>query len=230
MYEICEKCLCKLEGTKGQIQVYEFETELKLMDQAMNASLEEHPDFLELMDIAKKESLRYKKKPKTNQHFDVNLTGMTAKKFPLQPFDKEKNVILLDDFLLDLLWINLTKRCLCCRKEKRRCVHLVPGEFEIFWRLMQASKGMFVRIKEWMDARNIGPVRIECLICSTNTLSKARMNVPLSKQKNWGLLGQRYPDSRVISQISWVRFLQHIECLGIKVYNQKCHTQGVHLA
>lgn len=218
-FEICEDCFTNLEDSRNQIVSFNFEEEMKLLDQAVDESLNTNPDYLELIEIAKKESVENDtKRSKTllelsNRHFNPSLKSVSFKNVNSLELDQ---VLAIDECLLEFMWKYYVKKCGYCRS-KETCPHLTITEYEFFLKLRRVSKAIRDMVDRFLKDHNIGPFALTCWCCSTAFVSKYHLRTPLSWMDRTSKTWPHQTDMLVFSN-GYHRFIEKLHRIGLPVY------------
>lgn len=222
-YEVCIECIGLLEGTEGQIQSYNFEEELNLMDIAIDRSLDEHPDFLELIEITKEKTLKEQQAKRkaaldySNRHFDPLLKRVSIKNV-CSPSSNQR--LQIDIWLLKEIWKRWIKKCHFCQKENKDCIHLTPYEYEFFWRLIPLNKEIRQLVLDFLQLNGFVAVATHCYCCSRFIQSKVKEKIP-PRWINKRTVGKYWSDLMIESQ-NWHQFVQKIRGMGLKTLVIHC--------
>lgn len=149
------------ETNENTLLLFAIDREMDEMNIALDRSLDEHPDFLELQDIAIKESLKYQPEHK------------------VRLFDQSQSTLILSNQYCDLLnrYGNIAKPCLWCEKHKKTCQHFFPSELQFFLKLRTICKLWRNIVDNWLSTNQSIIISYECNCCThTYTYKKTKEN------------------------------------------------------
>lgn len=155
------------ESTLLQLSI---DKEMDEMALAIDRSLDEHPDFLELQNIARQKSMEYVPESHKVRYFD-QIIGL----------DGKNKGLIMDNYILDLLLkhADVMKNCMWCEKQINYknipfCTHLFPSELHFFFKLRQVCKQWRNTVDNWLKMKNFTAVSYGCACCSHTFAYKIR--------------------------------------------------------
>lgn len=145
------------ETPESTLEQFAVDREMDEMAIAIDRSLDEHPDFIELQKLAEEESLRYKPESNIVRYFDQSIGK-----------DNKNPGIKMNNTWMELLWKHgdIGRSCLWCNNHNDMCIHMFPSEFRFFFKLRSICKQWRSVVDEWLKMKRFMAISYECDCCS----------------------------------------------------------------
>jgi hypothetical protein len=164
----------------AQLRQIELEKEMDDMALALDRSMDEDPDYVEQLEIAVKESMKYKKVRLPTQN--MKLAAVHSKPIeyysqPCAPQPLELTGQFLDMFTARSSYF---MPCHSCSKTRYRlCKHLFPIEVKLLMKMRTICRQWRNAIDDWIAKRGCVKISLECTCCLSTLNFTSKKRIPI---------------------------------------------------